>query len=225
MIHREALRSALAAPLPGVVAHRRVAPRFRRSDNRSPPPNVRRGAVLIALVPTADDLLFPMIERTDDGGPHARQIALPGGAAEPGDRWIVDTALREAREEIALLPGVFYVLGRLSDLYVDVSNFLISPVVAWYRGDDPRRDVWDILAPDPHEVSRVVCGRVSDLSETLRERTVDVRGMELAAPSYLIDNAVVWGATAAILSEFHAVIGAAGDDPPTGGTHRSPGNT
>jgi len=166
----------------------------------------RRGAVLITLVPAGADTQIPLIQRTDDGGPHALQISLPGGAAEPHDRHVADTALRESHEEIGLRAQDVTVLGSLSELYIDVSDFLITPVVAWYTGTDPERAFWPHLRREPREVRRIVRGSLGELDATLAKRQVDARGVELIAPSFLAEGEIIWGATAMMLSELLQVV-------------------
>ncbi|MEX2444174.1 MAG: CoA pyrophosphatase [Alkalispirochaeta sp.] len=193
-------------PLPGPAAHESMMPAGGRHRISSVTANTRRGAVLITLVPSEEDTEIPLIQRTDDGGPHALQISLPGGAAEPVDRTAVDTALREAQEEIGLESQAVTVLGMLSELYIDVSDFLITPVVAWYDGGDPERTLWPRLRRRPREVRRIVRGSLGELDATLAHRRVYARGRELIAPSFLAEEEIVWGATAMILGELLHVV-------------------
>ena len=176
----------------------------------APPPGVepRRSAVLILLVPSLTDNTpeIPLIQRTDDGGPHALQISLPGGRHEPGDRDAAATALREASEEIGLSTGGIDVLGTLSPLYIDVSNFLVTPVVAWRNGPT-ECDFWSRLSPQPSEVLRILRAPLRALAASRAVRTVRVRGYTLEAPSYLAGDDTVWGATATILAELFMVTG------------------
>ncbi|MFW5694875.1 MAG: NUDIX hydrolase [Alkalispirochaeta sp.] len=199
----------MSGPLPGDSAHRRMVPATGRHRLSSITASTRRGAVLITLVPTETDTEVPLIQRTDDGGPHALQISLPGGAAEPHDRHPTDTALREAYEEIGLNPHEVSVLGELSALYIDVSDFLITPVVAWYEGTDPEHTLWPRLRRQPREVRRIVRGSLRELDATLAPRSVRARGVELIAPSFLAQKEIVWGATAMILGELLHVVRAA----------------
>lgn len=201
-----ALARELGSALPGLPAHQVLMPAPGRHRLSSVSNATRRGAVLITLVAAGRDTQIPLIQRTDDGGPHALQISLPGGATEPQDRDVMDTALRESREEIGLTPESVSILGRLSDLYIDVSDFLITPVVGWYAGGDPERELWPHLRRQPREVRRIVRGSLGELDATLAERRVNARGTELLAPSFLADGEIVWGATAMILSELLHVV-------------------
>ncbi len=201
-----ALARELGSALPGTPAHQPLMPAPGGHRLSSVSAATRRGAVLITLVATGTDTQIPLIQRTDDGGPHALQISLPGGAMEPHDRDVADTALRESREEIGLAAEKVSVLGRLSELYIDVSDFLITPVVAWYAGEDPERAFWPHLRRQPREVRRIVRGSLGELDATLAQRRVIARGIELSAPSFLADGEIVWGATAMILSELLHVV-------------------
>ncbi len=70
---------------------------------------------------------------------HAGQIAFPGGAADPGDVDLADTALREAEEETGVDRSGIEVLGMLPPAHVEVSGFDVTAVVAWWRDAEPGR--------------------------------------------------------------------------------------
>lgn len=206
--YTQRLRERLRRPLPGREAQRRMTPRGRlRAGYESPPRDARYGAVLILLLPPrrAGSLTeeagpaVPLIARIDDGTAHGGQIGLPGGGFEEGDDFPVGTALREAEEEIAASPEKVAVLGRLTPLYISVSNYHITPVVGTYagRGEDFR--------PNPAEVDAVVLTGVDEMIAGRTMRTVDARGLALRVPAYVTDTAAVWGATAMMLSEFFVV--------------------
>lgn len=192
----------------------------------APPPNVRHGAVLIAMAPRSGyatgvetsseeaealseaqplgiPLIFPLIERSFDRGPHAGQIALPGGRMEVSDRSLTTTALREAAEEVSLDPAHVTVLGSLSPFYLDVSNYLVTPIVGWV--DDPL--VFHALAPQPQEVVSILCGAWPATAQTRDLRIVRARGTTMQTASYRVGAHTVWGATAMILNELFTLLG------------------
>lgn len=202
----EQLRLRLKEPLPGEEAHALMRPHRRPGLLRTiPPEQSHSGAVLILLVPpetqhSRSTVRLPLIERTDDGGPHAGQIALPGGRVEEGDSSIAETALREAREEIGLDPTACRVLGTLTPLHIDVSGFIVTPVVAWYlrppqKGSNPFR-------PDPREVRRIISIDPGVLAQSYSVEEVVARGYRFPVPAFRVGQTVIWGATAMILAEF-----------------------
>ncbi|MCA9714890.1 MAG: CoA pyrophosphatase [Myxococcales bacterium] len=127
------------------VALRRASIRARLLAVDAPldaPPGLRLAGVLVALRPRTspprdpagpDELTVLLLERAASMRHHAGQLALPGGAHEPGDRDLVATALREAHEEVGLPRERAEVLGRLTSQPTS-SGFWMVPVVAWISG-------------------------------------------------------------------------------------------
>jgi 8-oxo-dGTP pyrophosphatase MutT (NUDIX family) len=180
-------------------------PEFR--PPRTPPPgrSGRPAAVLVLLYPDdRGEARVVLIERTTgDGHHHSGEVSFPGGKAEPEDADAAATALREASEEIALdtaAAGV-RIVGRLDRMWIPVSDFEVTPVVALAE----RRPE---LSPSPFEVARIVEPPVAhflpDAPVTIVERTI--RDWPLRYGSYDLDGLSVWGATARILSQLGAVL-------------------
>ena len=165
----------------------------------------RRAAALVLLFPGPDgEARLVLIERTDDGGAHARQIALPGGSVEPGDRDTVEAALREAAEEVGLdaaAAGV-EVLGRLETIDVAASGFTLEPVVAVAAAAPA-------LVADPREVAAILTPPLSAFlpDAPIVEVEEVVHGWPLRYGGYPHAGRVVWGATARILGQLGAVVG------------------
>jgi len=200
------LRATLGTHLPGEEAHRVMMPRGRRyippDVSALPDTGYRDSAVLLFLVPGAP-CLTPMIRRTRDGGPHSGQIAFPGGAAEPTDRDVVETAVREAAEEIGLSPEIVDPLGVLSPLVIDVSRYVITPVVATPVVGTVFR--WRDLVPQESEVDEILRVPLRTLHTTRTTRDVRARGEDFRVPTYLHDDEAIWGASAMILAELFAL--------------------
>lgn len=170
-----------------------MAPPGRVGDAYDPdPPGALASAVL--LVVTGDERLV-LIRRSRDGSPHSGQIAFPGGARELRDRSLVDTALRETEEEIGLTRSLVSVLGRLSSVYITVSNFVVHPFVAFV-------DSLPTLVPEPGEVAEIVRAPIGAFANCRSTLSVERRGERYDAPCYRIWSVEVWGATAMITSEF-----------------------
>ena len=94
-------------------------------------PGVRRAAVLVPLFEQGGEASLAFIRRAATLRSHSGEIAFPGGSVDPTDASLVMTALREAEEEIGLKPSNVEVLGVLPPIATVVSNFLITPVVAF----------------------------------------------------------------------------------------------
>ncbi len=197
----EHVRAALALPDFDVDAawrpmHLRPNPR-----PRFPPPDARtrEAGVLVAVYPTGAGLTTLLIQRAPDPGVHSGQVAFPGGGREPEDSDPVATALREASEEVGLCRADVTVLGRLTQLYIPPSGYLVWPVV----GALDARPVW---RPDPREVAGLLELPLAALLDDgiKHERDWELGGMSFRVPYYDVQGQVVWGATALMLSEFEA---------------------
>lgn len=168
-------------------------------------PGGRPAAVLVLLFPDdGGEGRVVLIERpTIDGHHHSGEVSFPGGKAEADDVDAVATALREAAEEIGLDPAAddVRVVGRLDQLWIPVSDFAVTPIVAVA----PRRPS---LSPAPAEVVRIieppVAAFLPDAPLATVERTI--RGWAVRYGHYEIEGLSVWGATARVLSQLGAVL-------------------
>ncbi|GAB4023910.1 CoA pyrophosphatase [Spirosoma koreense] len=197
----ENLRLRLQKPLPGEVAHQKMASTARYRLGIKPNERTRRSAVLICFYPYQHSIFLPLILRPQYDGVHAGQMAFPGGRMERIDENLTRTALREAQEEVGIRVSDVKVLGLLTELFIPPSNFYVQPVVGMlpYRPD---------FYPDPREVEAVV---EVDLTRLLDETIVgdtqiNVRGTTIDAPFYQIEQYRVWGATAMMISELLMVL-------------------
>src|SRR5690606_7635378 len=165
------LKDRLLAPLPGKDAHLKMSPKpvdLRRFELPIRA-DIRKSGVLILFYAEGSNIYFPLIKRPEYPGFHSGQIAFPGGKMEIGDENIVQTALREAEEEIGIDRKQVKVLGQLSDLYIPTSNFLVSPIVGFIESKPA-------LVGDPHEVARILLTDVDYLlgPEIRREKVLDL---------------------------------------------------
>lgn len=174
-----------------------------RSPVRSTATHLRPAAVLIPLFARPEDgsTRLWLLQRTDDGSPHGGQVALPGGKPVFADQDLCQTALREAWEEIGIPPTGAKVMGVLDD-YVTVTGFRISPYVGWISSDF-------IPVPNPKEVQRCFDAPLSLFLQSGERHWVRWASRRRMVRCYVVGDAVVWGATAAILRSFGQVIAAA----------------
>jgi 8-oxo-dGTP pyrophosphatase MutT (NUDIX family) len=143
------------------------------------------------------DLL--LTQRAADMRSHPGQPAFPGGRIDP-DESATEAALREAAEETGLDPSGVEVLGTLPALWLPPSNFLVTPVLAfWHRPSE-------VFAVDPREVAHVVRVPLQMLADPANRIRVRAPSGYLG-PGFSVAGMQVWGFTGAILDRVLALTG------------------
>ena len=203
------LKDELLLSLPGVDAHLRLAPEMRVNDIKEgvTPDHALESAVLIILYPFNNRLHTVVILRNEYDGAHSGQISLPGGKAEKSDADFKYTALREAQEEIGIVPSEMEIIGQLTRFYVRPSNFIIYPYIAYCAR---RPD----FTPDQTEVQRIIeIDIFNEISfNKIINKTITFRNnLQVNAPGFEISGEFMWGATAMIFSELIQVLKNAAD--------------
>lgn len=195
------LKKNLLLPLPGRSAQFKLEPPTRKDYPDVIPSDARLGAVLALFFPDAGSKRLIFIHRTPSRGVHSGQISFPGGAYETGDQNMRNTAIRETNEEIGITASQINVIGKLSTLYIPPSNFLVHPFVGYL-------DKKPAFKPDPSEVSGVFSVSVDQLlhEECVRIMETVVHGFSLKVPCFYVDQKIIWGATAMMLSELLEII-------------------
>ena len=155
-----------------------------------PVEGIGRHAAVLVLFGDGPDVL--LIERARGSGVHSGQPAFPGGVAEPIDANAISTALREAEEETGVDARGITVFGGLPDLWVPVSDFVVSPVLGWWH--EPS----DVAVQDTTEVSRVEKVAIDDLVNPDNRCTV-LHPSGYRGPGFLVTDMLVWGFTAGVL--------------------------
>lgn len=176
----------------------------------------RPAAVLVLVVPDDDgSARVVLTERASYDGHHSDEVSFPGGKVEPGDADATATALREAAEEIGLDPNAAQVdvIGRLDEVWIPVSRFAITPILATARRTPA-------LTPSPSEVVRIILPQLEAFLPEAPMRTLEreVRGRRIRIGAYPIaaedgTELIVWGATARILGQLGLLV--AGPGRPT----------
>ncbi len=157
-----------------------------------------RAGVLLPLLPGPNGLEILLTRRTDTVLTHKGQISFPGGQQEERDVDIVETALREAYEEVGLEPSRVEVLGQLDDVFTAVSGFVVTPVVGLMAG------VIHDLRPAPTEVKNLLVVPLGRLLEPA-VHTTQTRignGQSFKIDYYTVGEDVIWGATGRMLNQF-----------------------
>ena len=155
----------------------------------------RHSAVLVLLgeSDTGPDVL--LIERARTMRTHAGEPAFPGGALDDDDADAAAAALREAHEETGLDPSGVVVFGQLPDLWVPVNDFVVTPVMGWWRAPSP------VHAKDLAEVGSVHRIPIAELTDPAN-RCLVRHPSGYIAPGFTVRNMVVWGFTAGVLSKL-----------------------
>ena len=157
----------------------------------SAPRVARRSAVLMLFAdgPHGPDLL--LTARASTLRSHAGQPAFPGGKQD-GAEDAVATALREGREETGLDPASVTPVALLPDLFLGVTGFLVSPVLAYWREPGPVGPV------DLAETAAVARVPVADLADPARRGRVR-HPSGYVGPAFEVADMVVWGFTAGLV--------------------------
>jgi 8-oxo-dGTP pyrophosphatase MutT (NUDIX family) len=201
----EKLGAELQKPLPGEEAQFRMAPAYRPrlSQEEILKNQPRLSGVMLLLYEKPGGLHIVFTQRKDYNGVHGGQMSFPGGRKDEHDLDLIATALRETKEEIGIDKEQIQVIGKLTELYVQPSNFLVYPVVGYGASIEG-------FTPQKEEVEMVV---EIPLSFFLNKENINMQteiklfnGMVVKVPAYVYGPHIIWGATAIILSEFTFIV-------------------
>jgi 8-oxo-dGTP pyrophosphatase MutT (NUDIX family) len=155
----------------------------------------KEAAVLVPLFEDAAGALHAVFtRRRHDLRRHPGEISFPGGRRDAGEA-LIETALREAHEEIGLPPGDVNVVGALPPTPTFVTNYAIYP----YVGVIEPGFAWVL---QHGEVAEVLELSLEELRAGYGERRLVRRGIPFRTPTYETGGHVIWGATARILGEL-----------------------
>jgi 8-oxo-dGTP pyrophosphatase MutT (NUDIX family) len=190
--------------LPGAEAQLSMAPINRPPDTLKAPfdTDAKISSVVLLIYPHLGQPNLVLIERNTYDGVHSGQMGLPGGKKEESDLDLASTALREAGEELGIVKHAVNLIGMLTPLYIPVSKFLVHPFIG-LMNDTPT------FTPDPREVAGFISVHPAVFVEpdyrALRKVSYGA-GLSKEVPSFVIQEKVIWGATAMILGEFSEFI-------------------
>jgi 8-oxo-dGTP pyrophosphatase MutT (NUDIX family) len=163
-----------------------------------------RCAVLVPLIPEADAFRVLYTRRTEHLPDHSGQVAFPGGKYHASDPSLLETALRETREEVGIETEAVQVLGRLDDVTTLAARYVVTPFVAVLPPDTSFR-------PNPAEVADIFTVGIDELRNPERHatqpRTWD--GMVYHVDVITAGSHNIWGLTLHITRNLLACVEAA----------------
>jgi 8-oxo-dGTP pyrophosphatase MutT (NUDIX family) len=195
----EDITNSINKKLPGSAIQLQMAPehrlKFSVKNNGVP------ASVLILLYEANNELNTVFMKRPDYSGPHSGQISFPGGKNELSDINYEHTALREANEEIGVISDDINIIGKISTLYIPVSNFEVHPYVGYIN----YKPNWVI---DNNEVAYLIETPTNYLlkQEIRKEEFILHNNIKVKVPYFDINGEKVWGATAMILNELIYIL-------------------
>jgi 8-oxo-dGTP pyrophosphatase MutT (NUDIX family) len=158
--------------------------------------NLRPSAVLLPLFELDGEPHLLFTRRTEDVKHHRGEISFPGGAREPVDTNLAQTALREAEEEVGLRPDDVTMLGRLDD-FESIHGYHVVPYVGCFRAPYSYNC-------DPREIAEMIEVPLARLRDPAIFRVEDWthQGRQVPVCFYSVDEHEIWGLTADILRQF-----------------------
>lgn len=194
-----------AVNLPGEKAQNIMVPKERRivienlDFNKI---NPKKAGVMMLFYPKGGKTHLVLIVRNSYKGVHSSQIAFPGGKYEENDLDLEQTALRETFEEVGISSDKIQILKAFTHLYIPPSNFMVYPFLGICKEEIT-------FYPDAIEVADIIeLPLTIFLSDSI---VVDAEintsyARSIAVPVFKIDEHIVWGATAMMLSELKVVL-------------------
>ncbi len=188
----------------GLKAQLLMSPELRDSDikNFGSIKNTFESAVLILLFKKDNEINILLTKRSSNLKKHSGQISFPGGKKDISDNDLLQTALREAKEEIGLNHKVT-IIGKLTPLLIPITNFYVHQYVAYCDELPP-------LSINKDEVESLIELPVKELnnSQNIKSKIfgTTTSGREIIAPYYSYNNHEIWGATAMMISELYETL-------------------
>ena len=163
--------------------------------------STKKAGVLLLVYPKKGDYYIALTQRHNYEGAHSGQISLPGGKLDQHDNNLLECSLRETLEEIGVPVNKTQVTRKMKSIYIPPSNFYVQPFLAIL-------DVTPKFDLEKREVKELIEINIQDL-DNKNVQTSDIQISEsnnITVPIYNINDKVIWGATATILAEFHALL-------------------
>ena len=195
----------MTAELPAEVSHIKMAPLERIESLKNFDIGIKKpkiAAVMMLFYPKNGITHLVLIVRNSYKGVHSAQIAFPGGKYEDHDEIFENTALRETHEEVGIHPNIMEIIKTFTPMYIPPSDFMVHPFLGICKEEI-------VFVPDPKEVANIIelplTVFLSDAIITDTNLTTSYAN-DISVPAFKIEEHIVWGATAMMLSELKDVL-------------------
>ncbi len=193
-------------PLPAEASQFKMIPPYRRElirQQSTTVKNAKQSAVLALFYPDLEaQTKLVLILRKTYKGVHSGQVGFPGGKVEQQDATLMHTALRETHEEVGVSPDLVTVYKKMTQVYIHPSNFYVQPFIG-------AATKTPIFIKQEEEVEDVLEVHLSDLLNENNLTNTIVKtsyGVDVEVPAFNLNNHLVWGATAMMLSEVKDLL-------------------
>ena len=198
------IRNLTEKDLPGEEAQFKMVPSIRPSLNweEIALTKPRKAAVLFLFYPDKNNNAnFVVIRRKKYDGAHSGQISFPGGKLEENES-LQQAALRETYEEVGVDIENINLITQMTNVWVAPSKSLVTPYIAYCK-------TMPQFTKDDYEVEDIIEIRVSELlAESVVQQTKvsTSYAKDLSVPAFVINNNIIWGATAMIINELRDLM-------------------
>lgn len=199
------IHSIAQVELPSVNSHLKMAPLERAELMRKAEFNLyeaRKAGVMMLFYPKDDVTHLVLIVRNYYNGVHSSQIAFPGGKFENSDTNMQHTALRETHEEIGISPENIHVIRAFSEIYIPPSNFLVFP----FLGISHTELQFTLQLDEVAGIVEMPLSKLLDDAIITSHKLDTSYAKAIEVPAFQIDEHIIWGATAMMLSELKDVL-------------------
>ncbi|PKP26345.1 MAG: coenzyme A pyrophosphatase [Bacteroidetes bacterium HGW-Bacteroidetes-2] len=203
---KESVSKVKNLELPGEKFQYKMAPieRLQELKRKALEMNIAKKAGVLALFypDYQEQAKLILILRKTYTGVHSAQVGFPGGKFEILDTSLEDTALRETQEEIGVPKKDITIFKKLTQMYVPPSNFIVQP----FLGITEKTPNFILQETEVEALIEVAISHFMEDSILISKKITTSYATDLDVPAYLLNNHVVWGATAMMLSEIRQLL-------------------
>ncbi|WP_396603310.1 NUDIX hydrolase [Algibacter sp. R77976] len=192
--------------LPAETSHFKMVPPFRQEllkKQEKAIKHAKQAGVLALFYPDEyQETKFVLILRNTYKGVHSAQVAFPGGKLEDQDSSLQDTALRETFEEVGVPMHTIQIVKKISQVYIPPSNFYVQPFIGLTQ-ETPQFIKQD---DEVEALIEVELKHFLDKKALITKKVKTSYSVEVEVPAFKLNDYVVWGATAMMLSEIKDLL-------------------